>query len=316
MLTDNNGKKIDYLRISVIDRCNLNCRYCGSGGEFVRKRGSRILSFEQITHVCRAASELGIRDFRLTGGEPLRRKDICLLVKMLKSIPGASTAMTTNGQFLSEVADDLRRSGLDRINISIDSQDEKKYRFITGGGSLSKTQAGIEAAVRSGLEPVKLNVVVIKGFNVDELKEFASLTIGRKVHVRFIELMSTNAAIEKYRVSGLAVKSLLEREFGSLEPAFVQGKGPSRNYALPGALGTVGFIEPHNSRFCMGCNRLRLTANGYLMPCLYGREGIDVKPFLNSPDELKRAFHEAVRMKPAAGCWEKTLIPDMGWIGG
>ncbi|MDI6872006.1 MAG: GTP 3',8-cyclase MoaA [Bacillota bacterium] len=302
------GREISYLRVAVTDRCNLRCTYC-MPPEGVAPRGhEEILSYEEIIRLVGAGVPLGIRRVRLTGGEPLVRRDIVELVRGLSSLPGLEeVAMTTNGTLLAPLAAELAGAGLRRVNISLDSLRPHRFRQLTRGGDLRKVLAGIEAALAAGLRPVKLNTVVMAGINEDEVADLARLTLTRDVHVRFIELMALGASAG--RGGGfVATERLWARlqplveEAGGREELVVPGNGPARSWRLKGAQGTVGFISPVSERFCDQCNRLRLTADGHLRPCLLSTREIDVKGPLRagaSGAELASLFCQAVALKPA-----------------
>ena len=273
------GRDIDYLRISVTDRCNLRCIYCiPEGMEWIEK--ADILSYEEIERLVRILGRLGLRRLRLTGGEPTVRRQLPRLVEMLVAIEGIEEiSLSTNGLKLTELAAPLRRAGLSRVNVSLDSLDEGCFREITRGGDLRKVLAGIEAAEKEGLLPIKINVVVMRGKNDGEITDFALLTQQRPWNVRFIEMMPLEGNVgeqEARYVSTAEVRRSLEA-LGGLEPAeAVRGNGPATYFRYPGAPGTVGFISPLNHNFCDRCNRLRLTANGRLRLCLFGDNEIDL----------------------------------------
>jgi len=273
------GRDIDYLRISVTDRCNLRCIYCiPEGMEWIEK--ADILSYEEIERLVRILGRLGLRRLRLTGGEPTVRRQLPRLVEMLAAIEGIEEiSLSTNGLKMTELAAPLRRAGLSRVNVSLDSLDEGCFREITRGGDLRKVLAGIEAAEKEGLLPIKINVVVMRGKNDGEITDFALLTQQRPWNVRFIEMMPLEGNVgeqEARYVSTDEVRRSLEA-LGGLEPAeAVRGNGPATYFRYPGAPGTVGFISPLNHNFCDRCNRLRLTANGRLRLCLFGDNEIDL----------------------------------------
>jgi len=300
LLRDGWGRKINYLRISVTDRCNLQCMYCMPHTKIEASKRAELLTFEEIQRIARAASNLGVTDIRLTGGEPLLRREIDVLISLLKEIPGTNLSMTTNGILLPSLAGKLRLAGLERVNISIDTLNSKKYSYITRGGKLNQALSGIEAAFSHDLKPVKLNVVLIKGFNDDEINDFVALTLERELHVRFIELMPTCTIYERYRVAGAHIKRKIERTFGQLNKVNnLTGSGPSQNFIVNGAKGTLGFIEPHRPDFCSKCNRLRLAADGSLHPCLYSSDSLNVKGAAEKGHTklLKKMLIEAANLK-------------------
>ncbi len=299
---DSFERPISYLRISVTDRCNFRCLYCRPA-EGIRLRPSEeILRFEGIERVARAAAGLGINKVRLTGGEPLVRKGVVALVRMLASIPGLDDlSMTTNGALLAKYAQSLAQAGLKRVNVSLDSLKEERFREITRGGNLNDTLMGIDAARKAGLSPIKVNMVVVRGLNDDEILDFARLS-EEGWHVRYIELMPLGPAVEWRGLSVGEIREEIERHLGSLEPARVDvGGGPARYHRLPGAQGTIGFIGPISECFCERCNRLRLTADGRLRPCLLSDEEIDIKTPLRrgaTLAELREILSQGAHIKP------------------
>jgi cyclic pyranopterin phosphate synthase len=310
-LSDSFQRPIDYLRISVTDRCNLRCIYCMPAEGISLLRHDDILSYEEIYQVATAAAELGINKVRITGGEPLVRIGLSRLVQMLAQIDTIDDiALTTNGTLLAQYAAELKAAGLRRVNISLDTLKADKFKQITRGGDLDDVLAGIEAAGAAGLNPIKINVVVMANINDDELLDFARKTVEDGWHVRFIEHMPFNR--EMAATSFISVNELKERlaVLGELEPCTFKGNGPAKYYRLPQANGTIGFITPISDHFCFRCNRLRLTADGKLRPCLLSEQEIDLRqPLRNGIDseELKKLIKKAVDSKPrqhelARGC--------------
>jgi len=338
-LTDRYGRRISYLRISVTDRCNLRCIYCMPPEGIALVQREEILSFEEIAEIARAGAELGLIQVRLTGGEPLVRRDLPRLVRMLRAIPQITDlSLTTNGQLLAESVEALEAAGLDRVNISLDTLDPDCYRALTGGGELERVLAGMEAALNAGFHPVKLNVVIIpeeagsirecqpSGTThlTDKVRErdlcrFTELTRERPIHVRFIELMPIGVARTTYQ-SHQEIKQRLEK-YGDLLPTEgPRGSGSAHYYRFAGAPGTIGFISPISERFCAHCNRLRLSARGELRSCLYSRGGTDLRAILReggATGELKRAIQATVSEKPEAR--PDPFVPStmkMSQIGG
>ena len=321
------NRPISYLRVSVTDRCNLRCVYCMPPEGVPWRSHEEVLRYEEIETVVRAAAELGISKVRLTGGEPLVRKGLVDLVAMLARIPGIDDlTMTSNGTLLASYAEELKAAGLKRVNISLDTLKPERFRRITRLGELSDTLEGIAAAKEAGLVPVKINVVVIRGLNDDEVVDFARLTSAPDWHVRFIEVMplgdNANWAENGY-VPMDRVRERIERELGELKPARLgAGGGPARYYRLPGAQGTIGFITPISEHFCYQCNRLRLTADGKLRPCLLSDYEIDLRTPLRQGatiEEIKRLIVEAVRAKPERHHLSEGVLPHertMSEIGG
>jgi len=311
----------------VTDRCNLRCVYCMPPQGVLWRPHEEILRYEEIETVVRAAAELGISKVRLTGGEPLVRKGLVDLVSMISRIPGIDDlAMTTNGILLARYAEELKAAGLQRVNVSLDTLRPERFRRITRLGELSDTLEGIAAAKKAGLVPVKVNTVVIRGLNDDEVVDFARLTFAPDWHVRFIEVMplgdNVDWADNGYVPMG-EVRARIEGELGKLVPAkLVTGGGPARYYRLPGAEGTVGFITPISEHFCYQCNRLRLTADGKLRPCLLSDYEIDLRTPLRqgaSAEEIKALIIEGIRNKPERHHLAEKIIPQgraMSEIGG
>jgi len=325
---DPQGREIDYLRISVTDRCNLRCFYC-MPSEGVRPiRHKDILTYEEIVRIVRIAVPLGIKKIRLTGGEPLARKNITFLVASIKSIEGIEgLSLTTNGMLLERYAEELARAGLDRVNVSLDSLRPDRYREITRGGSLEQVWKGIEKAHEVGLRPVRINMVPVRGYNDDEIGEFARITLRRPYQVRFIEFMPTGSgelwSPEKY-VPVEEIKSIVE-EVGRLTPVKLRRSGPARYFRFDDAPGVVGFINAVSHKFCRECNRLRLTADGKLRPCLFAETEIDLKTPMRSgasDREIERLIRLSIEVKPeehSIGCRDGAPFPKlrpMSKIGG
>lgn len=288
-LIDSYGRKIIYFRISLTDRCNFRCIYCSpSVKDFCFIRHQDILRFEEILEIVQIAVKMGITRIRLTGGEPLVRKGVVDFIRKLRSIPGLKDiSMTTNGYLLSDIAEDLKKAGLNRVNISLDSLQREKFKFITGFDGLEKALQAIDVSLEVGLEPVKLNVVLLKGINEDEVENFIQLTFHKPLYVRFIELMPTNQELIKINqghfVSANNVKAKMTSKFPDLKLVSVEkGYGPAVYYQLPGAKGKVGFITAVSQHFCSRCNRIRLTAEGKIRPCLFSSSEIEVRDRLRS----------------------------------
>ncbi|MFH1003152.1 MAG: GTP 3',8-cyclase MoaA [Chloroflexota bacterium] len=303
-LSDSFQRPINYLRISVTDRCNLRCRYCMPPEGVPLMDHQDVLTYEEIRTIVRAAAELGINKVRLTGGEPLVRLGLPDLVRMIAGIKTIDDiAMTTNGVMLGRYAAELKAAGLRRVNVSLDTLQPERFSFISRGDHLPEVLAGIKAAHAAGLEPVKLNMVVVAGINDDEIIEFAGKTITDGWHVRFIEFMPVGG--ESLASTGFIPVSEMKKRLGPLGPLEPchpgTGNGPARYYRLPGATGTIGFITPVSEHFCFQCNRLRLTADGKLRLCLLADDEIDLKQPLRSGitfAELKQLIEQAVAAKP------------------
>jgi len=323
---------IDYLRISVTDRCNLRCVYCMPPEGVLWRPREDILSYEEIVRVVWIAAGLGVRKIRLTGGEPLIRAGLTDLVAALAQIPGIEEiSLTTNAILLAHLAQPLAEAGLARVNISLDTLQPERFARITRFGQLDQVWRGIEAAERAGLTPLKLNMVVVRGVNDDELADFARLTLTRPWHVRFIELMPVGNAGEwgaDFPEAGtrfMPVAEMRERlaPLGELLPGgYLRGNGPAQIYRLPGAAGTLGFISPVSQHFCDGCNRLRLTADGRLRPCLLQDGEVNLIPALrNGADvmQIQALIMQTVRAKPRRHQLQEHVLPQargMSAIGG
>lgn len=303
---DTFDRKIEYIRVSVTDRCNLRCLYCMPGEGFTRLlEHSDILTLEEIARTIAVGSGLGIKKVRLTGGEPLVRRNLAALVGYIRDIPGIEEiAVTTNGALLAGMAAELKAAGLQRVNISLDSLKPDKYAAITRGGDISLVRQGIERALELDLQPVKLNVVAIKGFNDDEIGDFARLAYENPFHVRFIEFMPVGDLLfwdaQKF-ISCRDIRREVEKKF-QLEPASaVAGNGPAVNYDIHGGQGSIGFISPISQHFCAQCNRLRLTADGRLRACLHDRGEVCIRESMRagaSDEDIAGLFRECIAMKP------------------
>lgn len=319
MLLDSLGRKIEYLRISVTDRCNFRCIYCQSRESFKFLPHSEILTYEEIEEIVRVACELGVKRIRITGGEPLVRKDIEVLIERLSKIPGIEDlSLTTNGYFLLEKAEILKRAGLKRLNISLDSLNPEKFRKITGGFDFHKVWLGILKAFELGFEPLKLNMVVIRGFNDDEILSLAKLTLEYPWEVRFIEFMPIGENVlwrDELVIPVKEIKDLLETYF-PLEEVASFGGGPAKVFKWKGAKGRIGFISPVSEHFCSRCNRLRITPDGRLRPCLFSDKEINLKEYLrNKNRDLREAFYLAMSLKPEKRELKNTKR-EMRAIGG
>ena len=308
-LSDSFQRPINYLRISVTDRCNLRCVYCmPSDGVSLMSHGD-VLNYEEIYTVVLAATELGINKVRLTGGEPLIRSGLPGLIQMLAQIDAVNDiSLTTNGLLLSRYAAELKQAGLQRVNVSLDTLKPDKFEFITrrnnNPGNVGDVLAGIEAAKSVGLNPVKINTVVMAGINDDELVDFAAKTIDEGWHVRFIELMLP-VGVSTTATQFISVSNMRERlkSLGELEPCLPSaGNGPAKYFRFPHARGSLGFITPVSEHFCFRCNRLRLTSDGKLRSCLLAENEIDLKQSLrsgmSSSGLIKHLIEEAVSRKP------------------
>ena len=291
-MKDQFEREITYLRVSITDLCNLRCRYCMPDG-VCQKRHEDILSFEEIAEIVTAAAELGVRKVRVTGGEPLVCRGCPELCRMIAQVPGIREIdLTTNGILLERYAQELKDAGVTRVNVSVDSLDPEKYRDITGGGDLHAALAGVRAAQAAGLTPVKLNTVLIGGFNDDEIPDFVELTRRSPLEMRFIELMPMGGHFGKEAY--LPGDTVLAR-VPELQPVPHDG-GVARLYRLPDGQGRVGLISPLSRHFCASCNRLRLTSEGNLKPCLHSSREIPVRG--KHGGELRETLRQAIWAKP------------------
>ena len=380
-LIDSYHRKIDYLRISVTDRCNFRCVYCMPEEGAPVSPKEEILTFEEIDRLARIAVGLGITKIRLTGGEPLVRKDIERLVAWIGAIPGLrDLSLTTNGFLLARHALAFARSGLHRVNISLDTLRPERFSRIARRGSLEEVLAGIEEARSAGLVPIKLNCVVMRGWNDDEVVDFARLSLEQPLHLRFIELMPINWSLGDDSLSDIhslcplpagsssrndnliplfanverdsfrafirlkdtriqtgqldadqmrsafvptaETRARIEAALGPLEPIEILTNGPARSFRLPDAQGTIGFISQITNDMCLRCNRLRLTADGQLRPCLMADGEVDLRSPLRAgagDEEIARLFRLAVLHKPKEHRLEDGLAPisrNMSQLGG
>ncbi len=305
-IRDTYDRVIDYLRISITDRCNLRCVYCMPSNGVHLLRHTEILSYEEIVRIVRVAALLGVRKVRITGGEPLVRRNLRHFITALRAIPGIEDiSLTTNGLLLGKYADELASAGLTRVNVSVDSLRDDRYAAITGGGSLPIVIAGIQRAASLGLNPVKINMVPMRGVNDDEIEAFARLTQETSHDVRFIEFMpaGTNDYWSAERV--ISTQEIMERVelIAPISPIKRRKDGPARYYSFADAPGVLGFISSVSHHFCSSCNRLRLTSDGKLRPCLFSETEIDLKSAMRrkAPDEeLARLLRLAVEVKPQA----------------
>jgi len=303
MLTDNFNRVINYLRISITDRCNLRCRYCVNENLKFNPH-EEILRYEEIIRFVRLCAELGFKKIRLTGGEPLVRKGISYLIGEISKIDGIDDiALTTNGVFLAEKIVELKKSGLKRVNISLDSLRRDRYEYITGVDAINDVFKGIERSIQEGLHPIKINTVIIKGFNDDEILDFASLARKWAIHIRFIEFMPFGDPElwgPSKIVSSREVEDII-RSVYELEPSINTHKGPAKMFRLKDGKGQIGFISPVSTHICSECNRIRLTSDGNIMPCLFSDIKYDVKRLIRADagnDDVKSFIRNAVKEKP------------------
>ena len=305
-LLDQFGRRIEYLRISVTDRCNFRCSYCMPLEGLAWLPKSDILSYEEIAEVVRQLAPMGLRRVRITGGEPTIRPQLSTLVRQLRAIAAVDDiALSTNGVRLPELARELADAGLDRVNMSSDSLRPDRIAAIARRDLRFDPITSATAAQDAGLSPIKLNVVVMRGINDDEVLDFARLTLDRPWHVRFIELMPVGEMAmltDAHVVSSDEVLSRIAAAFGALAPAAgpARGNGPAAYHRLPGAAGTIGVITPMTHTYCGSCNRVRLTADGRLRTCLFGDHEVDLRTPLRAGVPLAPFVHRALAEKPEA----------------
>jgi cyclic pyranopterin phosphate synthase len=297
-MRDNYGRDINYLRISVTDRCNLRCIYCMPEKGIESLVHDDILRFEDTLKIVKAAASLGINKIRYTGGEPLVMKDIDKLIYETSKIPGIDDiSITTNGILLSDMAADLKKAGLNRVNISLDTLNYDKFRSITRVGNLDKVMESIYKCLSLGLTPVKINTVLLRGINDTEFVDFLNLIREIPVEIRFIELMPIGEGVKMYEKNKLSFIELLE-----LHPELTQIQTPKSStamlYKLEGAKGKIGFISPVSCKFCSDCNKIRLTSTGTIKPCLHSKEEINLRKYLNNEEMLMNVLKSAIYNKP------------------
>ncbi|MBI5327057.1 MAG: GTP 3',8-cyclase MoaA [Deltaproteobacteria bacterium] len=327
-LIDSYNRPIDYLRISVTDRCNLRCVYCMPSDGIPLTDSNNILRYEEFLRIATIAVRHGITKIRITGGEPLVRKGIVEFIEELSKLHDVEDiSLTTNGVLLKKFAHPLKKAGLTRVNVSVDSLRRDRFHKITRGDFMNDVMEGLEQAEKAGLNPVKVNCVVIKGFNDDEILDFALLTKQKPYHIRFIEYMPFEVEAVWDKDKCISTSQIMEKinSFQKLLPLGNPEKrtGPARRYKFTDSIGEIGFISPVSDHFCRSCNRLRLTADGKLRTCLFSDEEIDIKTVLRNgctDKELEELLFRAVKKKP-----ERHQISDnifkkcsrtMSFIGG
>jgi len=301
---------VNYLRISITDRCNLRCFYCMPEDGLDLKEHSEIMSYEEIYKVTKIASQLGITKVRITGGEPLARLNSEELIKMINSIDGIEEiTMTTNGVSFAEKAKILKENGLSRVNISLDTLDRKQYKKITGKDKLDKVMESINKAKELDLNPVKVNTVLIKGYNDDQLKDFINFMDQQDIVLRFIEYMPIgNGKNNDNHISLKEIKNKLEEEY-TLKPVDVKGNGPAHYFKIAGLAGKLGFISPFTHNICDNCNRLRLTSEGNLRSCLLKEEETSLysNNELLSEEQIKKIFLKSIKRKSPHDGYDNIL---------
>lgn len=327
MMKDQFGRELTYLRVSVVDRCNLRCLYCmPSHGAGFDSWGD-LLTYAELAEIVYCFAELGIRKVRITGGEPLVRKDIPELIFRMREIPEIrELAMSTNGVFLKGQAERLKKAGLDRVNVSLDTLNRERFRVIAGMDRLKEVLDGIDEALSCGLSPLKLNTVLMRGINDSEILDLVHFAVEKGIEIRFIELMPTNGFVPlDWAQSFLScdeARRRVEDEF-QLSPAEAYLSSPARVFKVEGTAARVGFISPLSNIFCARCNRLRLKANGMLKTCLHGKEDLDLKKLLREGtprEELKRSITEVVYFRPEQHFLNEASVPhqdfQMSHVGG
>lgn len=314
-----------YLRVSLTDRCNMQCRYCMPSEQQPLAPRSDLLTNEELIRVIQAAAAVGISKIRLTGGEPLLRDGVVELVRAIRAVPGIEyLTMSTNGLLLPRFAAPLRAAGLDRVNISLDTLLPEKMRSLTGG-NLRQVWRGIEAAAAHGLQPVRLNTVVLRGVNDDEILDFAALTLHAPWDIRFIEMMPVagmSGLARAHLVGGAELQNRIEAAYGPLEPLPGGPGNPARSYRIPGAAGQLGFISSVTEPFCGWCNRIRLTASGKIHLCLLHDDEVDIRDSVRAggtQQEIEHLIRLAVQRKPWGHGLAEGIVPTvrrMAELGG
>ncbi len=327
-LTDAFGRNITYLRLSITDRCNLRCFYCMPQADFNWMPPEDILRFEEIVQITRVLSGLGVKKVRFTGGEPLVRRDVVNLVRDVSILPGVEeTCLTTNGVLLKQMAPRLFEAGLRHLNISLDTLHPERFAAITGRDNFQQVWEGIEKGIALGFFPVKINFVMMRGKNDDEIVDFARLTRRYPIDVRFIEFMPIGKGSKWGRnhfLSSDEAMGRIKEGLGPLVPVDIDpGGGPAAMYAIEGGIGRIGFISPLSHRFCSKCNRLRITADGRVRLCLFSDAEMELRDMLRkgvTDKQLAMFFSDIILRKPARYLSSKKDVPtcdrQMSSIGG
>ena len=302
-LIDTYGRRINYLRLSVTDRCNMRCCYCMPAQGVAKLQHDDMLSYEELFRVASACVAQGIKKIRVTGGEPLVRRGLVSFLERLSGMDGLKElVLTTNGMLLEELALPLKRAGVARLNISLDSLNHEKFARITRSGDLARVLAGIEAAENAGFGPLKINMVVMRGVNDDEILDFAALSVKKPYTVRFIEYMPTlqDEGWSAQSMPGSEILARIAERYPLLPLIGTEMAGPARNFKIEGAAGAIGIITPVSGHFCESCNRIRVTAAGMVRGCLFSNEGTDLKPLLRGGDHaaLEQTVRNIVTHKP------------------
>ncbi|MBD3918563.1 GTP 3',8-cyclase MoaA [Paenibacillus sp. PR3] len=312
LLVDPFGRVHDYLRISVTDHCNLRCVYCMPEEGMKFDPDHRLMTYEEITEIVQVLAPLGIKKLRITGGEPLVRKGLDRLIEYLSAIPGIEDiALSTNGIYLAQFADRLKASGLTRVNISLDSLVPEKFAMITRGGDVRKVLEGLQASYQVGFLPIKLNVVLMKGVNDNEVAQFLRMSHEQPIHIRFIEYMPIGNDGVSWKTGYVPLSHVLDTctELGWAYERHedIYGSGPATTYQLEGAAGTFGLIRPISDHFCGSCNRLRLTADGHIKACLYWQDEYNVRQHIGDTAAIESLFRSALARKPQTHEMAKAL---------
>ncbi|WP_224958246.1 GTP 3',8-cyclase MoaA [Geomonas subterranea] len=324
-LIDTYGRRINYLRLSVTDRCNMRCCYCMPAQGVAKLEHKEMLSYEELYRVSAACVAQGIEKIRVTGGEPLVRKGLVDFLGRLSALPGLKElVLTTNGLLLEELARPLKDAGVARLNISLDSLQPETFARITRGADLHRVLAGIEAATKAGFGPLKINMVVMRGVNDHEILDFAALTLEKPYTVRFIEYMPTlkDEGWGAQSMPGSEILAAIAERYPLLPLVSSEMAGPARNYKIQGAAGAIGIITPVSGHFCESCNRIRITATGRVRGCLFSDQGTDLKPLLasNDPEALRQTLKSIVTQKPGrhhiAEEGADQAVVNMSRIGG
>ncbi|MBI3252449.1 MAG: GTP 3',8-cyclase MoaA [Candidatus Omnitrophica bacterium] len=320
-MKDKYGRELTYLRVSLIDRCNLRCFYCMPHGLLSPFREDELLTRDETAEIISIFAELGISKVRLTGGEPLLKKGVPELIRRIKKFSGIrEVVMTTNGVLLKPFAEDLKAAGLDRINVSLDTLNRENFKRITGMDKLEDVLGGMEAAARAGIGPIKINAVLMKGYNDEEVMDLVRFAIAGSFQIRFIEWMPTAGAIHSVRenrfLSSEFAKKIVEEKY-TLIPDDSNPHAPARSFYIEGTKSSVGFISPLSNAFCAMCNRLRLKANGMMKTCLHGKEDLDIQSLLRkgcSREEIKEKIVSAVWDRPEEHFLNNQAVPHRDFV--
>lgn len=315
-MLDSYNRKIDYIRISVTDRCNFRCVYCmpSCGVRFMEHED--ILSFEEILEVCKSLAKLGISKVKITGGEPFVRKGVINLIKEIKNIEGiTAVTVTTNGYYLEDIMDELIEAKVDGINISLDTCDANSFNTITRKNAYEKVLRGIDAAINSPIKSIKINFVPIKELNIDQIVPIVKLAKEKSIIVRFIELMPIGYGAKYTPVKNNEIRNIIQKSFGEMKPVVTKlGNGPAEYYGLENYDGAIGFISAVSEKFCSTCNRIRLTSDGFLKTCLHYNKGIDLKKHLRSDistDDMTTIIANEIGHKPEKHSFNDQTINDV-----